>query len=126
VISAVARAAAAAILAVLATGKLSAADGDGATVQAAARGAAVFQRYCVLCHGLTGHGNGRAARLHSPRPVDLTQSEVNDQYRELIIRRGGQQVGRSAAMPPWQDELTAQQIRDVVAFLRSLSAARQR
>lgn len=118
--------AAGAVLAMVAAVRLPAADGDRARAQAAARGAAVFQRYCVLCHGSTGHGNGRAARLHNPRPVDLTRSEANDQYRELIIRRGGLKVGRSEAMPPWQDELTAQQIRDVIAFLGALSAGGRR
>lgn len=88
--------------------------------QAMARGSLVFQTYCVLCHGTEATGNGRAARLHDPRPVDLTRSTVNDAYRELIIRRGGEALGRSSAMPPWDGELSEAQVRDVIAYLRSI------
>jgi mono/diheme cytochrome c family protein len=84
------------------------------------RGSIAYRTYCVLCHGSEGKGNGRAARLYTPRPADLTVSPFNDQYKEMIIRGGGPSVGRSAYMPPWGDELTDEQIRDVVAFLREL------
>lgn len=99
------------------------ADGELAKTRSVARGAAVYQHYCVLCHGASGRGNGRAARIHNPRPFDLTRSTVNNAYRELIIRRGGAKLGRSPDMPPWQDELSDQQIRDVIAFLGKLSTA---
>lgn len=84
------------------------------------RGSIAFRTYCVLCHGAEGKGNGRAAKMYTPRPADLTVSPFNDQYKEMIIRGGGPSVGRSAYMPPWGDELTDEQIRDVVAFLREL------
>jgi mono/diheme cytochrome c family protein len=87
---------------------------------ASVRGSIAFRTYCVLCHGTEGKGNGRAARMYTPRPADLTVSPFNDQYKEMIIRGGGASVGRSAFMPPWGDELTDEQIRDVVAFLREL------
>ena len=84
------------------------------------RGSIVFTHYCVLCHGVTGDGTGRAAKLYNPKPANLIQSDKNDQYKELIIRRGGKSMGRSAAMPAWGEELTDEQIVDVVAFLRSI------
>ena len=87
---------------------------------AVVRGSIAYRTYCVLCHGTGGKGNGRAAKLYTPRPADLTVSPFNDQYKELIIRGGGPSVGRSPFMPPWGDELTDEQIRDVVAFLREL------
>jgi mono/diheme cytochrome c family protein len=34
------------------------------------RGAAVFTRYCVQCHGATGDGNGESAAHMNPRPRD--------------------------------------------------------
>jgi len=84
------------------------------------RGSIAFHRYCVLCHGAEGKGDGRAAMMYTPRPANLTVSPFNDTYKEMIIRGGGASVGRSAFMPPWGDELTDEQIRDVVAFLREL------
>ena len=84
------------------------------------RGSIAFRTYCVLCHGAEGKGDGRAARMYTPRPANLTVSPFNDTYKEMIIRGGGASVGRSAFMPPWGEELTDEQIRDVVAFLREL------
>jgi mono/diheme cytochrome c family protein len=84
------------------------------------RGSIAFRTYCVLCHGSEGKGDGRAARMYTPRPANLTVSPFNDTYKEMIIRGGGASVGRSAYMPPWGDELSDEQIHDVVAFLREL------
>jgi len=80
------------------------------------RGGIVFKNYCVVCHGERGDGVARAAKLYSglnlaikPRPSD---------YYIRIIRNGGERVGASRFMPPWQDELSNEQIGDVVAFLK--------
>ena len=84
------------------------------------RGSIAFRTYCVLCHGAAGKGDGRAAKMYTPKPANLTVSPFPDQYKEMIIRGGGVSVGRSAFMPPWGDELTNEQIVDLVAFLREL------
>jgi len=84
------------------------------------RGGIVYRTYCVLCHGAEGRGDGRAAKMYTPKPANLTESPFNDVYKELIIRRGGTGVGRSAYMPPWGDELSDEQIHDLVSFLREL------
>jgi mono/diheme cytochrome c family protein len=86
------------------------------------RGSIVFSHYCALCHGVTADGNGRTAKLHNPRPANLIASDKNDAYKEMIIRRGGAAIGRSPYMPPWGNELTDEQISDVVAFLGSIQA----
>jgi mono/diheme cytochrome c family protein len=82
------------------------------------RGSIVFRTYCMLCHGTYGDGNGRASRNYNPPPANLTISMASDEYKELIIRKGGAGVGRSPYMPPWEQELTDEQIRDVVVYLR--------
>lgn len=84
------------------------------------RGGIAFRTYCVLCHGANGKGDGRASKIYTPRPANLTISPFNDKYKEMIIRGGGASVGRSPYMPPWGDELTEEQIHDLVAFLREL------
>jgi len=84
------------------------------------RGGLVFLHYCVNCHGITADGNGRAAKLYNPRPANLVKTDKNDAYKELIIRRGGAAIGRSNFMPPWGEELTNEQIKDVLSFLHSI------
>jgi cytochrome c oxidase cbb3-type subunit 3 len=61
--------------------------------------------------------------MHNPRPANLRASMYPDAYKKLIIKLGGEAVGRSGAMPPWGDELTEEQINDVVNYLRSIAPA---
>lgn len=89
------------------------------------RGGLVYGNYCVTCHGLNADGNGRAARLYTPRPANLRLSDKNDAYFSLIIRKGGGAIGRSEFMPTWEAELTDEQIRDLVAYLRSINSAQR-
>jgi mono/diheme cytochrome c family protein len=84
-------------------------------------GSEVFARYCVTCHGENADGKGRAARLFDPPPANLRHSDKNDAYFALIIRLGGGAIGRSSAMPSWSEELNDTQIRDLVAYLRSIN-----
>lgn len=86
------------------------------------RGGLVYANYCVTCHGINADGNGRAARLYTPRPANLRMSEKNDAYYGLIIRKGGTPLGRSEFMPSWEAELTDEQVRDLVSYLRSINA----
>jgi mono/diheme cytochrome c family protein len=88
--------------------------------QAVKRGSAVFNRYCVLCHGANGDGKGVAAKAYTPPPANQVASPYPDEYKELIIRKGGVALGRSPFMPPWGDELNDHQIRDLIAYLQRL------
>lgn len=91
---------------------------DGASL---IRGGIVFRTYCVLCHGETGKGNGRLAIGKMPPPADLTKSMLSDSQKEAIIRGGGESVGRSPFMPPWGQELSDEQIKDLITFLRAIN-----
>jgi len=101
---------------------LMARDGADAT---AFRGSLVFFNYCVTCHGPNADGNGRAARLYDPRPANLRASDKTEEYMRLIVRNGGKAMVRSEFMPPWGEELTDEQISDVVAYLQSINSARK-
>ncbi|WP_334120382.1 c-type cytochrome [Limnobacter sp.] len=91
------------------------------TIEAALiRGESVYKRYCVLCHGVDANGQGRAAKQYNPKPADLTQSPFPAVYKEMIIRQGGEALGRSKFMPPWEQELTDEQISDLVQYLGTL------
>ena len=95
---------------------------DDGEASAKRRGEALFQYYCATCHGTAADGRGRAALLYDPKPSNLRRSVVNDTYRALIIRNGGETVGRSGAMPPWREELSESQTHDVIVFLRSIAS----
>jgi len=86
-----------------------------------ARGATVYGSYCALCHGSALDGKGRAAKLYSPPPANLVASDKNREYKEFIVRRGGAAIGRSEFMPPWDEELTDEQITDLLNYVETAS-----
>lgn len=96
----------------------------GTTAQA--RGALVYSKYCVLCHGESGKGDGRAASMQKARPADLTASRKSESYRLQIVRNGGAAMNRSGSMPAWSDVLSPEQITDVVRYLEVVASKRDR
>lgn len=91
----------------------------------AASAAENFQRYCAQCHGAEGKGNGVNATKDLPAaPKDLTNAEelsrLSDERIAAIIASGGARNELSPIMPPWGNTLTAQEIQDLVRFVRSL------
>jgi mono/diheme cytochrome c family protein len=91
----------------------------------AREGRRLFDHYCAPCHGESGHGDGFNAYGLDPAPRDLAdstfQAEYSDQDLVAVIRSGGGVAGLSTAMPPWGRSLSGRQIRNLVAYLRSLS-----
>ena len=45
---------------------------------------------------------------------------MSDEYLFTAIKLGGVAVSKNAAMPAWSTQLDDDQIRDVVAFMRTL------
>jgi len=84
------------------------------------RGSIAFQNYCTLCHGKEGRGDGRAARLHSPPPANLVASRLPAEYVIQIVRKGGEAIGRGKGMPPWGEQLTDEQVQDLINYLMSI------
>ena len=84
------------------------------------RGGVVFKTNCILCHGTKGDGKGRMSAFLDPPPANLTKSDKNDEYKKMIITLGGTAMGRSDRMPVWGEQISEQQIDDVVAYLRTI------
>ncbi len=84
------------------------------------RGEVVYKTNCVLCHGINADGKGRASVLYNPPPADLRYSDKNDDYKTMIVTFGGKAMGRSEVMPIWGEQITKQEIEDVVAYLRTV------
>lgn len=90
----------------------------------AAAGRELFKSTCSPCHGESGKGDGPAGQLFPVKPADLgeriTTNHYSDQYLIDVISKGGSYVGKSNYMPAWSGALTDKQIRNLVAFLRTL------
>ena len=79
------------------------------------RGGIVFRTYCILCHGERGDGLSRGAKLYGAANLGLKPN--SREYAEKIVRNGGKSVGKSEFMPGWNEELSEEQMGDVIAYL---------
>jgi mono/diheme cytochrome c family protein len=91
----------------------------------AQRGKGSFETYCVTCHGPRGEADGPMGLTLNPRPARLGDRaymrDKTDDYLFQVIKFGGASVGRSPLMAPWGGALSDAQIRDVIAYVRSLA-----
>lgn len=85
----------------------------------AVRGGQVYKTYCVLCHGENGAGDGPLSVVHSNLSLKITKQPP--EFYEKIVTGGGEAVGRSGFMPTWQDELSKEQIDDLVMYLAMIA-----
>jgi mono/diheme cytochrome c family protein len=90
----------------------------------AERGAALHMENCAECHGYDGKAEVIVMHMDEP-PRDETDVEymktLSDLFMYLAICKGGEQVGRSLVMPAWGDFFTDQEIRDLIAHVRTFS-----
>jgi len=94
-----------------------------------AAGKQIFMQICTPCHGPEGRGDGPASVSLDPKPRNLTDAAymapLNDRYLFELISRGGIAVGKSPQMPA-QSGLVAQDIGNVIAYVKTLSGTSAR
>lgn len=82
------------------------------------RGRALFHHDCEVCHGAGGRGDGPAAASLPKRPEDLTEIAPPPYFPDGVvayrIANGGE------VMPAWKGALSADDIWDLINFIRSL------
>ncbi len=90
----------------------------------AEQGKKLYGQFCASCHGQSGKGDGPAAAALNPKPRDHTNKEymskMSDDEMFKVIKNGGASVGKSPLMPPWGASLKDDQIRDIMAYVRTL------
>ena len=90
-----------------------------------AKGKATYDQLCAGCHGLTGKADGPAAASLNPKPRDLSDKtyarSLKDEYVIDITKNGGPALNKSPLMPAMGKTLKDDQIKDLVAYLRSLA-----
>jgi cytochrome c oxidase cbb3-type subunit 3 len=87
-------------------------------------GKKLYGQFCASCHGQSGKGDGPAAAALNPKPRDHTDkaymSSLTDDDMLKVIKNGGASVGKSPLMPPWGASLKDDQIKDIIAYVRTL------
>lgn len=91
-----------------------------------ARGKAVYDKFCLACHGADGKGQPGDWRIRGadgrfpPPPLDSSAHAWHHPTAVLleVIREGS--PGGQGNMPAWKDKLSEQQMQDVVTYIKSL------
>jgi mono/diheme cytochrome c family protein len=84
-----------------------------------AKGKAIYERLCVACHGAQGKGDGPAGQMMRPPAANLSSTKVKDKPDAELFQTI--QNGRPPTpMAAFKGQLSDQQIRDVVAYIRTL------
>lgn len=94
-------------------------------------GARLYGRYCAICHGETGGGDGfNAYNVKAAFGVDPTAfadsasfAALHEDRAKKAIEEGGPAVEQSPAMPPWGHTLTRGEISELWLYIRSLHEA---
>jgi mono/diheme cytochrome c family protein len=88
-------------------------------------GRAVYERHCATCHGITGGADGPGAAALPIRPPPFTDGRLlnplTDEFLATVIRDGAAAVGLAPQMPAFGRLLTEREIRDVLAYIRTMA-----
>jgi mono/diheme cytochrome c family protein len=90
-------------------------------------GRKVFEDVCAACHGPTGRPdlNNPTVQALDPKPADLSDPLFNSREPaedwEIVVTHGGPALGLSAVMPAQASALKEEDIRNVVAYAKTLA-----
>ena len=92
------------------------------------QGKYLYTKYCSVCHGDEGKGDGFNAFNLDPKPRDFTDAKymnlLDDQRLAETITFGGRGVNRSPLMPSWGGRLNKDQIQFLIAYVRTFSSSK--
>lgn len=90
-----------------------------------ARGVALYQSQCAVCHGATGHGDGPAGLQLDPRPVNFTDQNRADQRSALSLYEVISQGVQGTPMASYATQLSSADRWALAYYVGSLAYARE-
>lgn len=96
-------------------------------------GATLYATHCAICHGGGGAGDGIATPALNPKPRDFRDgrfyidANANNRTGEdvdlaRVILHGPAAFGGTNEMVAWRDAFSDQDVRDLIAHIRTLAA----
>lgn len=91
------------------------------------QGMHLYKKYCMVCHGESGRGDGFNAFNLDPRPRNFTDARyMNSLSNERLletVNQGGRGVNKSPLMPSWGYRLSKSEMEYVITYVRYLTKA---
>jgi cytochrome c oxidase cbb3-type subunit 3 len=82
-----------------------------------------YDRFCAVCHGKTGKGDGPGGLTLSTHPRDFTDcarmKTMTDETLFTAIKEGGPAVNLSKDMQSWKDGMDDDEIHALVAYVHT-------
>jgi mono/diheme cytochrome c family protein len=100
------------------------ATGDPARL---AKGRALYEQACLLCHGPDGRGNPDWE--NEVRPIEFSDCGTTSEATETwttVVKKGGPARGLASVMPAFEEAYDDEEIGAVVAYLRTFCAEADR
>ncbi|ALA60962.1 c-type cytochrome [Nitrospira moscoviensis] len=113
------RAVSACIVLLITTGTASIGPAGQPSAAGVEQGRRIYETRCLDCHGPQGRGDGVKAPFLSPRPGNLVSAATaakSDKDLLNVIANGRPRT----AMPAWKDQLSEEEQRLVLRYIRSL------
>jgi len=89
------------------------------------KGRALYDYYCVLCHGAGGNGDGFNSYTLTTPPAKLADpnlmAKLSDGQIMAVVKKGGAALGLSSQMPSWGGLFKDQDITALIPYIRTLS-----
>jgi len=83
-------------------------------------GLRLYQKYCQVCHGMEGEGDGIMTKLMGMTPMDHTNPNVTNRLDNEELARSILD-GKGTYMPAWRGILSQNDVEALVSYIRLLS-----
>lgn len=88
-----------------------------------------YEKYCAVCHGIEGKGDGFNSYNLDPHPTDFTNIEYMNvlSYEHLVqaISEGGRGINKSPLMPAWGNTLTSDDVHRLATYVSNFDSILQ-
>ncbi len=85
-------------------------------VASAESGKTLYEKHCAACHGVSGKGNGKAARALKPPPGPFATSPKAHSETDVA-----QVITAGAPHPSFVKKLSAAEIQAIAAYVKSIA-----
>ncbi len=86
------------------------------------RGKLLYEKNCLMCHGVSGKGDGSAGIYLNPRPFDISSEKVQLQNDSTLFYKIT--IGK-APMPPFK-QLSYESRQLLVLYVREIAKAKKK